>query len=147
MSVIYKDISVLINNAKWQVIIADKHMVTVPYYYRKHPEYAELYEGEGMSHSSITIHRMVELCSEGVSFMIPSQKDMVTVYKYLKEYMLILGRYIIDLNKTHDFVRYYKKCKITEKVLTELATQADNLEIKNNVYEETPSLTAMLHML
>ena len=46
MSIIYKDIAVLINNAMWEVMIADEHASTVPYYYRKHPEFATLYESD-----------------------------------------------------------------------------------------------------
>ena len=90
---------------------------------------------------------MIELCSDDISFMITKQADMVSVYKYLTEYMGILGSSIISLDPTHEFVRYYKKCTIMEKVILEMATQAGANEVRNNAYTELPQLSDMIKML
>jgi hypothetical protein len=121
MSIIYEDLSTLLNTSVWEVHMEDAGQLKVPYYFKKYPERKPLYYNEsGMTTTMLTINQIITLCCNGTVFAIAKHEDYVSILKYFNQYMEELSHAIVGLPESSPEAIYYEKCKQAKRVLEEL---------------------------
>lgn len=115
---VYDSISDCINKIRFDCIVYDGSCERIPYYYRRYPDRAPLYEQEGgPARAVFTIAQMSHHFSRGATFTISKKEDVLLILDYCDRY-LILTQGVLEIeDKSDPDVLFYTTLESFNKFL------------------------------